>query len=118
MEKYTYSSLCEISGESKNTLAARVMRMNIKGVLGNNREIFFDKNQAFRILNYGKRIEVKNHPKKIESVEMYIARLGIKNIAKKLLISEDCVSMYAKEYRETGFLIVESSINLNIIELP
>lgn len=116
VKKYGYKELSELSGMAINTLATRVLRMNLKGEL-NNKKVFFNENQAFRILNYHKRIEVKNHPRKIEAVEMYIARMGIKNISSKLLISEEAVSMYAKEYRETGFLVVESSINLNIIEL-
>ena len=116
-KKYNYKRLSDISGEKINTLAARVLRMNIKGELAGNREVVFNKQQSFRIINYAKRTEVKNHPRKIEAVEMYIARMGIKNISNKLLISEDCVSMYAKEYRETGFLLVESSMNLNIIDL-
>jgi len=115
-EEYSYSDLSVLSGEKINTLATRVMRMNIKGIL-NNKKVFFNKNQAFRILNYAKRTEIKNHPRKIEAVEMYIARMGIKNISHKLLISEEAIYNYSKEYRETGFLIVESSINLNLIEL-
>ena len=95
MEKYSYQDLYEISGERINTLATRVLRMNLKGMLGNNSKVYFDKNQAFRILNYSNRLAVKIHPSKIEAVEMY-----------------------SKEYRENdGFIIVESSINLNIINL-
>lgn len=118
MEKYSYQDLSEISGERINTLATRVLRMNLKGELGNNSKVYFNKQQAFRILNYTNKIATKNHPRKIEAVEMYIARLGIKNIANKLLIAESAVEMYSKEYRENdGFIIVESSINLNIINL-
>jgi len=118
MKKYSYKELAEISGERINTLATRVLRMNLKGELGENKEVFFNKQQSFRIINYTNRIAVKNHPRKIEAVEMYIARLGIRNIAHKLLIAESAVEMYSKEYRENdGFIIVESSINLNIINL-
>lgn len=113
---YSYYDLSVLSGEKVNTLATRVLRMNLKGFL-DNKKVFFNEMQSFRILNYAKKTEVKNHPRKIEAVEMYIARMGIKNISNKLLISEEAVSNYAKEYRETGFLIVESSINLNLIEL-
>lgn len=118
MKQYSYKELSKISGERINTLAVRVKRINLKGVLGDNSEVFFNKNESFRILNYTNRIAVKNHPRKIEAVEMYIARLGIRNIAHKLLIAESAVEMYSKEYRENdGFIIVESSINLNIINL-
>lgn len=116
MKKYSYKELSDISGESENTLATRAKRMKLKGEIINKR-VYFNKSQAFRILNDYKKLELKNHPRKIEAVEMYIARMGIKNISNTLRITKDAVSMYAKEYRETGFLIVESSINLDIIEL-
>lgn len=114
---YTYKDLSAISGDSKSVLTQRATRLKLKGILSGKIEVLFNKSQAFRILNEHKKIPVKNHPRKIEAVEMYIARMGVLNISNKLRIDKDSITMYAKEYRETGFIIVESSMNLNIIEL-
>ena len=48
---------------------------------------------------------------------MYLSRRGVKKTALALRISEDAIFAYAKEYKQTGYLIVESKINLNLIEL-
>lgn len=116
MEFYTYKQLSEISNTPVSTLATRASRMKIKGAWGVKNILYFNKLQGEQIINFND-FDIKNHPQKIDIVEMFVSRYGIKNIVKKLLISEETILKYTKEYKQTGFLIVESKINLNHIEL-
>lgn len=116
MEFYTYKQLSEISNISVSTLSTRASRLKIKGAFSLKKEILFNKLQGEKMINFND-YETKNHPKKIDIVEMFVSRYGIKNIIKRLKISEETIRIYTKEYRETGFLIVESKINLKHIEL-
>tara|TARA_R110000822_G_scaffold305851_1_gene431798 strand:+ start:312 stop:659 length:348 start_codon:yes stop_codon:yes gene_type:complete len=113
--KYTYKNLSEMSDVKINTLCTRVKRLNIKGEIDNS-EVFFDANQSYRIINAHKKFKKKNSYIKIEAIDLHKARIKIKNIAKILMTSENYITDYIKEYRETKCIIVESSINLDIIE--
>ena len=117
MKYFTTKELSKISGERINTITRRVGRLKIKGIFLGDKQVYFTKHQALRILNEHKKYSIKNNPDKIKIVEMYFSRCGIKNIPDIVNVTKNAVEMCLKEFKETGCVTVESSLNLKKIEL-
>jgi hypothetical protein len=112
---YTYKQISKKYNIKVSILTKRVYKLGIKGkVLSTDATIFFSEGQIMRIL-MSERMPFKNHPRKIQIIELYkkgvVGRLVAETLKISTKLTYDCI----REYNKDGFIIVESKINNNYI---
>lgn len=106
-----YKDVAKKNNVSVRALTKRAHKLGIVGRrIGNDGSMYFTEKQINKILNL-KRIDFKNHSRKITIIEMYHEGHKGRKIAEVLGISTKLTYICLKEYNQTGHIIVQSKIN-------
>lgn len=109
--RVTYKDVAKKNNVSVRALTKRAHKLGIVGKrIGSDGSMYFTEKQINKILNL-KRVDFKNHSRKITIVEMYQDGLKGRKIAEALGISTKLTYICLKEYNYTGHIIVQSKIN-------
>jgi hypothetical protein len=116
----TYRQITEKHNINYSTISRRVFLLKIKGLYVG-REIRFTQEQVDEIVAYNPRAHFerrckKNHPRKLRIIEFYLKRKSARKVAEFMNISRSIVDEAINEYKETGFIVVESKLSRIQIE--
>ena len=110
-KRFRYIDVAKKHKVSTGALTKRAHKLGIVGKrIGNDGSMYFTEKQITKILNF-KKVDFKNHSRKIQIIEMYIDGHSGRKIAEALGISVKLSYLCIKEYNQTEHIIVESKIN-------
>lgn len=107
---YTYDQISEHFGVTKSALTHRVHKLNLKGrTLGKDSTVYFSLWQVKKMTAY-LTLKCKNHPRKIDIIELYQKGYKGRVISEVLKISVKLTYDCIREYNLTGCIVVESKM--------
>jgi DNA invertase Pin-like site-specific DNA recombinase len=108
---YTYDQISEHFGITKSALTHRVQKLKLKGrTLGKDSTVYFSVWQVKKMVQYLP-LNCKNHPRKIDIIELYESGQKGRTIAEYLKISVKLTYDCIREYNLTGCIVVESKMS-------
>lgn len=111
MRKYTYNQISEITGNKVQNLRNLAYKLGIKRKIYN-RVTYIDQEGLNKILQHLEpKISKTNNKYKIRVVETYMNTKSLRETSKLCKISRVTARKIINDWKETGFTVVDSSIN-------